>query len=132
MSDTNLRPGVFDDTMPRRGIVKSNDLPHLEVGIADTGEDNEQLEDTRWESTKECFDGHVPEPKNLPWRDPSRVKPCGEGGDETEETCGTQAYCELFSENSERRQVSGSPYIWTKRQCFEAHEMNPAIFFPED
>jgi hypothetical protein len=36
MSDTNLRPGVFDDTMPRRGIVKSNDLPHLEVVIADT------------------------------------------------------------------------------------------------
>jgi hypothetical protein len=35
MSDTNLRPGVFDDTMPRRGIVKSNDLPHLEVVIAD-------------------------------------------------------------------------------------------------
>jgi hypothetical protein len=36
MSDTNLRPGVFDDTMPRRGIVKSNDLPHLEVVISDT------------------------------------------------------------------------------------------------
>jgi len=36
MSDTNLRPGVFDDTMPRRGIVKSNDLPHLEVVIADS------------------------------------------------------------------------------------------------
>jgi hypothetical protein len=36
MSDTNLKPGVFDDTMPRRGIVKSKDFPPLEVVIAET------------------------------------------------------------------------------------------------
>jgi hypothetical protein len=36
MPDTILRPGVVDDTMPRHGMVKSNDLPLLEVVIADS------------------------------------------------------------------------------------------------
>jgi hypothetical protein len=51
MSDTNLRPGVFDDTMPRRGIVKSNDLPHLEVVIADTIGTIKGLHNVRWAQT---------------------------------------------------------------------------------
>jgi hypothetical protein len=36
MPDTILRPGVVDDTMPRHGMGKSNDLPRLEVVIADS------------------------------------------------------------------------------------------------
>jgi hypothetical protein len=31
MPDTILRPGVVDDTMPRRGMVKSNDYPILKL-----------------------------------------------------------------------------------------------------
>jgi hypothetical protein len=35
MPDTIVRPGVVYDTMPRHGMGKSNDLPHLEVVMAD-------------------------------------------------------------------------------------------------
>jgi hypothetical protein len=35
MSDTNLRPGVLVDTMPRRAIVKSKDFHPLGIVIAE-------------------------------------------------------------------------------------------------
>ncbi|EXU94737.1 reverse transcriptase domain protein [Metarhizium robertsii] len=44
-------------------------------------EDGSLLEDTRWNSTKECLDGHVTEPKDLPWKQPGATSFCSDCGD---------------------------------------------------
>ncbi|OAA56750.1 hypothetical protein ISF_07266 [Cordyceps fumosorosea ARSEF 2679] len=93
------------------------------------GEDGEQMTDIRWVSTDECLKAHVPEPKDLPFLEGNPDKPCGTNGDESEETCGTEAFCNLFSadvRDGKKRQTSGSPYIWGKRQCLDAHQKKPA------
>ncbi|KAM3487780.1 hypothetical protein MY10362_009917 [Beauveria mimosiformis] len=91
------------------------------------GEDDEQTTDIRWISTDECLKAHVPEPKDLPFLEGNPDKPCGTDGDESEETCGTEAFCNLFT-NSQggKRQARGSPYIWGKTQCLDAHQKKPA------
>ncbi|KGQ11570.1 hypothetical protein BBAD15_g2692 [Beauveria bassiana D1-5] len=92
------------------------------------GEDNEQTEDTRFKSTDECFKAHVPEPKDLPFLEADEDNFCGSRGDESEETCGTSAFCDLFV--GEKRQALGSPYIWSRQDCLNAHQKNPAAPAP--
>ncbi|EFZ03034.1 hypothetical protein X797_002962 [Metarhizium robertsii] len=95
-------------------------------------EDGRLHEDIRWSSTRECLDAHVPEPRNLPWKQPEEHNFCGSRGDESEVACGTEKYCNLF-ETKGRYKVSMSPYIWTKEQCLAAHQPNPdQILFPVD
>ncbi|KAM3502747.1 hypothetical protein MY11210_008974 [Beauveria gryllotalpidicola] len=94
------------------------------------GEDGEQAGDIRWISTDECLKAHVPEPKDLPFLEGNPDKPCGTDGDESEETCGTEAFCNLFKTNirdKKKRQASGSPYIWYKAECLDAHQKKPAV-----
>ncbi|XWW93401.1 hypothetical protein V2A60_001334 [Cordyceps javanica] len=98
------------------------DIDALEKYHQKHGEDNEQTEDVRYESTQECFKAHHPEPKNLPWLERDEQNWCGSRGDVSEETCGTQAFCDLFTNTTD---VFGSPYIWNREQCLQAHEPNP-------
>ncbi|KAM3448671.1 hypothetical protein MY3296_007563 [Beauveria thailandica] len=94
------------------------------------GEGGSQGSDIRWLSTDECFKAHVPEPKDLPFLEGNPDKPCGTDGDESEETCGTEAFCNQFSssliDDEESRHASGSPYFWNKKQCLAAHQKKPA------
>ncbi|KAM3447630.1 hypothetical protein MY3296_008570 [Beauveria thailandica] len=102
------------------------------------GEDNDQSEDTRFESTNECFKAHVPEPKDMPILEADEDNFCGSRGDEPEETCGTKAFCDLSV--GEKRQAWGSSYIWNRQQCLDAHQKKPlaaapapgSTYFPED
>ncbi|XWX00362.1 hypothetical protein V2A60_008382 [Cordyceps javanica] len=63
----------------------------------------------------------------LPILEPDPDKECGPKGDESEETLGTLAFCNSFTEPGSpgERQASGSPYIWDKEQCLGAHEKEP-------
>ncbi|KID93525.1 hypothetical protein MAJ_10514, partial [Metarhizium majus ARSEF 297] len=93
-------------------------------------EEGNLQDDIRWSSTKECLDAHVPEPKNLPWKQRGDTSFCGDRGDFSEDNCGTEAFCDLF-ENE--REVFLSPYVWTKEQCLAAHKPNPgAMTFPDN
>lgn len=95
-------------------------------------EDGELQEDIRWSSTKECLDAHVPEPRDLPWKQPDEVNFCGSHSDYSEDTCGTEKFCNLFEEKG-RSGVFMSPYIWTKAQCLAAHQgYSDPISFPVD
>ncbi|KHO10578.1 hypothetical protein MAA_11820 [Metarhizium robertsii ARSEF 23] len=64
-------------------------------------EDGSLLEDTRWNSTKECLDGHVTEPKDLPWKQPGATSFCSDCGDFSEDTCGAEAFCDILRKNAE-------------------------------
>ncbi|KAM3547181.1 hypothetical protein MY1884_009681 [Beauveria asiatica] len=112
-----------------KNVDESADLIKPTNGRDLLGEGGGQWGDIRWLSTDECFKAHVPEPKDLPFLEGNPDKPCGTDGDESEETCGTEAFCDQFTSNQfdgKGRQASGSPYVWNKKQCLAAHQKKPA------
>lgn len=129
----------FDADCRNRGLTEAScgtktycaEIDAIEEFYGLHGEDTEQTEDVRYESTEECLKAHVPEPKNLPWLEGDSENFCGSRGDESEENCGTQSYCEKFK--GDTRKVFGSPYIWSEEECFAAHQKNPSsITFPDN
>ncbi|KAM3440437.1 hypothetical protein MY4824_002151 [Beauveria thailandica] len=127
--DCEHDPGISDECYGTSMHCKSIDEKKPTTGRDLLGEGRSQGSDIRWLSTDECFKAHVPEPKDLPFLEGNPDKPCGTDGDESEETCGTEAFCDQFTSrqlDGKGRQASGSPYVWNKKQCLAAHQKKPA------